>query len=120
MPRTDLLEQSAKRVELDQRSREARLRLEHVERLLVDRPMPRQSLLRRVLRHLGSRIYFGEKVEGRSGKATVTGGRARRARSMAGETGGASGGYAAAPPLTWPTCRASTRIAPVRPGRAGR
>jgi hypothetical protein len=120
MPRTDLLEQSAKRVELDQRSREARLRLEHVERLLVERPMPRQSLLRRALRYLGSRIYFGEKVEGRSSKATLTGGRARRERNMPGETGGASGGFAAAPPLTWPTCPARTRIAPVRPRSAGR
>ena len=37
MPKTDILDQSATRVELDQRSRDARLRLECVERLLVVR-----------------------------------------------------------------------------------
>src|SRR5258705_12646882 len=57
MPRNDVLQSSAPRVELDQRSREARLRLEHVERLLIVRPLPRQSFLRRVLRRLGFRIY---------------------------------------------------------------
>src|ERR1700747_2826519 len=57
MPRTDLLEQSAPRAELDQRSREARLRLEQVERLWVARPLPSRSLLRRLLRRLRSRVY---------------------------------------------------------------
>ena len=71
MPRTDLLDQSATRVELDQRSREARLRLERVERLLVVRPMPEQSLLRRMLQRLGSRIYVVERGKARSPKSRV-------------------------------------------------
>ena len=37
MPRTNLWSQSVPRVELDQRSREARLRLERIERLFVPR-----------------------------------------------------------------------------------
>jgi hypothetical protein len=68
MPRSDLLRLSAPRVELDQRSREARLRLEHVERLLVVRPLPRLSFLKRVLRRLGLRIYVGKQVEGHQGR----------------------------------------------------
>jgi len=67
MPRSDWVQLSAPRVELDQRSREARLRLEHAERLLVVRPLPKQSLLRRVLRRLGLRIYVGEHVAGNRG-----------------------------------------------------
>ena len=41
---------SAPRVELDQRAREARLRLERVERLLVPRPIARYPWLRRLIR----------------------------------------------------------------------
>jgi len=48
MPRNDVLEQSAPRAELDQRSREARLRLERVEQLLAVRSLPRPSLLTRL------------------------------------------------------------------------
>ncbi|HEX9535782.1 MAG TPA: hypothetical protein VF924_09935, partial [Stellaceae bacterium] len=66
MPKPDILDQSATRVELDQRSRDARLRLEYVERLLVVRPPPKQSLLRRFLRCLGSRTRIGRQIEGRS------------------------------------------------------
>ena len=110
MPRIDLLDQSATRVELDQRSREARLRLEHVERLLVVRPMPRQSLLRRVLGHLGSRISVGGRVEGRSAEPALTGGRSRQRSS--GEAGGAGGSSA-----TPPACHRSTPISPLPRGR---
>jgi hypothetical protein len=95
MPRNDLLEQSAPRAELDQRSREARLRLERVERLLLARPLPKSSLLRRALRCLGSKIYGGQQIEGRSTHTTVTGKRARQGRGMRGETGGAAGGFSA-------------------------
>ena len=49
MPRTNLWSQSVPRVELDQRSREARLRLQRIERLLIPRAAVRQSRLRRVL-----------------------------------------------------------------------
>src|SRR5207244_5215122 len=101
MPRSDLLQSSAPRVELDQRSREARLRLAHVERLLVVRPLPRQSLLGRVLRRLGTRNYIGERVEGRSAKAAATGGRRRHGREMPGETGGATGGSCSMPLVSW-------------------
>jgi hypothetical protein len=96
MPRTDLLEQSATRVELDQRSREARLRLEHAERLLAVRPLARQPLLRRFLRYLGLRAYVGEKIAGRSPNATLTGGRAPQGRRMPGETGDAAASLCAA------------------------
>lgn len=49
MPRTNLWDRTVSRVELDQRSREVRLRLEQIERLLVWRAVVRQSRLRRVL-----------------------------------------------------------------------
>jgi hypothetical protein len=102
MPRTDLLGQSARRVELDQRSREARLRLEHIERLLILRRLPRQSLLRRVLRCLGARTYFGGPIAGQSANRTITSGRSRGRRGITKETGSASGGLSTAPPVSWP------------------
>jgi hypothetical protein len=95
MPRNELLEQSAPRAELDQRSREARLRLERVEQLLAVRSLPRPSLLRRVLRRLGPRIYRGQQIGDRSAGPAGTGGRARRERRMRGEAGGAAGGFPA-------------------------
>ena len=49
MLRSNLWSRSVPRVELDQRSREARLRLERIERLLILRAAVRQSRLRRVL-----------------------------------------------------------------------
>ena len=49
MPRIEIWSQSVPRVELDQRSREARLRLEQIERLLLWRAAVRQLRLRRVL-----------------------------------------------------------------------
>jgi hypothetical protein len=118
MPRTDLLEQSATRVELDQRSREARLRLEHVERLLMLRRLPRQSLLARVLRCFGSRVYSGEQIAGQSANRTLTGGRSRGRRRMTEETGGASGGLSAAPPVSWPNPGKCVRINRVGSGPA--
>src|SRR5215472_17540818 len=97
MPKTGLLDQSATRVELDQRSRDARRRLEYVERLLVVRPLPRQSLLRRVLNCLGPRSRVGEQIEGRSMIRARIGGRTRREHKTA-ESGGAAGSFPAAPP----------------------
>lgn len=113
MPRTDLLEQSAPRAEVDQRSRDARLRLENVERHLVDRPLPRQSLLKRLLRCLGSRIPRAGRIEGRSMSTGPTGGRTRRDREAPAEGGGV--GYPAAPQAAGPTYAASARIGPARP-----
>jgi len=118
MPRTDLLDQSATRVELDQRSREARLRLERVERLLVVRPTPVQSLLRRVLKRLGSRIYVVERGKARSPKSRVTRGR-RQTNSVPGRAGGAGRIYAA-PPAPWPACSRRAAAFPFPAERANR
>lgn len=95
MPKYDLLEQSAPRAELDQRSREARLRLENVERLLMARPLPKPSLLRRVLRRLGAKIYAGQQIGGRSARTTVTRRPSRQARRVQGQEGGAAGRFGA-------------------------
>jgi hypothetical protein len=114
MPRTDLLEQSATRVELDQRSREARLRLERVQRLLLVRPLPRQSLLRRVLRRLGSRGYIGGRIASETANRTRGNGRPREKRATTGKVGGVSGGLSAAPPVPWALsskCRMAAGIA---------
>jgi hypothetical protein len=108
MPKTDLLELSATRVELDQRSREARLRLEYVERLLAVRPFPQQSMLRRFLRRLGSRICFATQIEGRSARPMTRRGRERRTSGQPG--GGTSGGFSAAPPGGWPNCSRAARV----------
>ncbi len=115
MPRTDLLDQSATRVELDQRSREARLRLEYVERLLGVRSLPRQSLLRRFLRRLGSRICFARQIGGRSMRPVA---RSGREQGVSGETGGGtSGGFSAAPPVGWANCSRDARMSLVGPDR---
>lgn len=95
MPKYDRLEQSAPRAELDQRSREARLRLENVERLLIARPLPKPSLLRRVLRCLGAKIYAGQQIVGRSARTTVTRGPSHQARRNQGQVGGVAGGFRA-------------------------
>jgi len=47
--KVDLWNRSVPRVELDQRARDARLRLERIERLLVPRAAVTASWLRRVL-----------------------------------------------------------------------
>jgi hypothetical protein len=40
--------------------------------LIVMRLLPRQSLLKRMLRRLGSRIFAGAQIGGRSARATLT------------------------------------------------
>jgi hypothetical protein len=57
MLRINLWSQSVPRVELDQRSREAHLRLERIERLLVPRAAVTDSWLRRLLCLLRFGIY---------------------------------------------------------------
>ena len=104
MPITELLEQSAPRAELDQRSRETRLRLEQIERLLVVRPLPRQSLLRRVVYCFRSRIYVGAPMEGRSTAATLSGMHPERGSQAPGETTSAAGSPPAARLPEWPHC----------------
>ena len=113
MPKPDTLDQSATRVELDQRSRDARLRLEYVERLLVVRPLPRQSLLSRFLRCLGSRTRIGEQIEGRSMIAIASPRRASREREPA-ESGGGGDTLSAAFPEGWQNCSRDARIGPGR------
>ena len=113
MPKPDVLDQSATRVELDQRSRDARLRLECVERLLVVRPLPRQSLLRRFLRSLGSRARIGGQIKVRSMIAIASAGRAGREREPA-ESGGGGDILSAALPGGWPNCPRDARIGPGR------
>ena len=114
MPKTELLDLSAPRAELDQRSREARLRLEQVERLLVVRPLPRQSLVRRVVHCFRSRIYVGERIEGRSADPTLSGTHSGRASQTPRETNSATGGLPAAPPATWSHCIGRGRISLVQ------
>jgi hypothetical protein len=114
MPRTDLLQQSATRVELDQRSRDARLRLETVERHLVVLPLPTPSLLRRVLRCLCSKIYIGRHVESRAAREALRARRMPEGRRMRSTSGGAAGGFPPAPPLTWPNCQNRTRLSAAR------
>ncbi|HYZ42893.1 MAG TPA: hypothetical protein VE687_20030 [Stellaceae bacterium] len=105
----NLLERCAARVELDQRSREARLRLQQVERLFAPHPLPRQSLLRRLLRCLGSRNYVGETIVACLANPTVTGNQRRREQQIPDEPGFAAEGFAALPPAAWPNCRGNAR-----------
>jgi len=117
MPITELLEQSAPRAELDQRSRETRLRLEQVERLLVVRPLPRQSLLRRVVYCFRSRIYAGAPMDGRSTATTLSGKHPERGESQApGETTSAAGSPPAARLPEWPHCVRGKRASFIQPG----
>jgi hypothetical protein len=118
MPRTELLDLSAPRAELDQRSRDARLRLEQVERLLVVRPWPRQSLLRRVVRCLRFRIYVGQ-IESRSTDGNLSGTYPERGRQTPSEKSSAAGNTPAARPGAWPHCMRGPRSDIVRSGPVG-
>jgi hypothetical protein len=57
VPRFNLWDQSFSRAELDQRSREAWIRLERQVRLLIPRTTGTHSLLRRLVRVLSARRY---------------------------------------------------------------
>jgi hypothetical protein len=59
MPSINFWSRSLSRVELDQRSREARLRLERIERLLLSRVAVRQPRLRRLISLLSVGEYGG-------------------------------------------------------------
>jgi hypothetical protein len=63
VPRTDLWRTSATRVEVDSRSREARLQLEQAQRVLA---LPTQSWLSRMYSRFGLRLFGGGQVEGQS------------------------------------------------------
>jgi hypothetical protein len=66
MLRTNLWSKSVSRVELDHRSREARLRLERTERLFTPRAAVTHFRLRRFLCLLAIGAYFGAAREGRT------------------------------------------------------
>ena len=67
---------SAARVEIDHRAREARLRLEQLERLLISRVLPTRSQPKRMLDRRGLRFFRGGCVQTRSTKLAP--GRRRR------------------------------------------
>ena len=68
MVKAILCNRSASRVEIDQRARDARLRLEQIEQLLVSRTVVPASSLSQVLCH------FGFARPGESWRASRTGG----------------------------------------------
>ena len=72
MFRPDFCSRDAPRVEIDYRAREARLRLEHLERLLILRVLP-TSRPKRVLDRRGLRFFSGGCVQNRSTKIAPPG-----------------------------------------------
>ena len=88
----DLWWWSEARVEIDQRAREARLRLEHLERLLISRLLPTRSWPRRVLQHRALRFFRGGCVQSRSTKVAPPGPRRRHAHHIPTEVCIAAGG----------------------------
>ena len=96
MSRIDLWRQSATRVEIDHRAREARLRLEHLERLLIMRALPAQSWLSRILFRREGRSFSGARMPDRSTKIDRTGVRRREARHIPTRLCGAASGLALA------------------------
>ena len=81
MLRPDLWWWNAARVEIDHRAREARLRLEHLERLLILRVLP-VSRPRRVFDRRGLRFFRGGCVQSRSTKVAPPGPRYGQARPI--------------------------------------
>ena len=65
MPKINFWSQNVPRVEIDQRSREARLRIERIERLLVPHAAVRQSRLWGIVYLFRVRIYRGTLQESR-------------------------------------------------------
>src|SRR5215471_1543490 len=64
MPRSNLWSQSVPRIELDQRSREARLRFERIDRVFILRATVTHSRLRRLLYLMTVGRYGGPPQEG--------------------------------------------------------
>jgi hypothetical protein len=96
MARIDLWRWSATRVEIDHRAREARLRLEHLERLLKMRTLPAQSWVSRILYRREGRFFSGGRMPDRSTKIDPTGERRREARHFPAALCGATSGLALA------------------------
>lgn len=96
MSRIDLWRRSATRVEVDHRAREARLRLEHLERLLIMHALPTGSWVSRVLFRREGRFFSGARMPDRSTKIDPTGVRRREARHIPSGHCGATSGLALA------------------------
>jgi len=73
MWRPDLWSLSAARVEIDHRAREARLRLEQIERLLISRVLPERAQPRPMPQRRGLRFFRGGCVQTRSTKVAPPG-----------------------------------------------
>ena len=82
MLRPDLWWRSAARVEIDHRARETRLRLEHLERLLISRVLPTRSWPGRPDYRRGPRFFSGGRAQSRSPKITPTGMRRPQSRDI--------------------------------------
>ena len=82
MLRPDLWWWSATRVEIDQRARETRLRLEHLERLLISRVLPTPSSPGQPDYRRGPRFFRGGRAQSRSAKITPTGMRRPQSRDI--------------------------------------
>ena len=72
MLKPDFWRQSEARAEIDQRAREARLRLEHLERLLKIRALPVRSWRGLLDYARGPRFFRGGRVRARSTKIPAT------------------------------------------------
>ena len=72
MLKPDFWLRSAARAEIDQRAREARLRLEHLERLLKIRALPVRSWRGLLDYARGPRFFRGGRVRARSTKTAAT------------------------------------------------
>jgi hypothetical protein len=77
MLRPDLWWWSAARVEIDHRARETRLRLEHLERLLISRVLPTRASPGQPDYRRGPRFFRGGRTQSRSAKITPIGMRRR-------------------------------------------
>ena len=71
---------NAARVEIDQRARDARLQLEHLERLFKVRLLPTRWLPRLGLDRRGPRFFRGGCVQSRAAKVAPPGPRRRHTR----------------------------------------
>ena len=83
---------SAARVEIDHRAREARLGLEHLERLLILRVLPTPSQPKRALDRRGLRFFRGGCAQTRSTRMAHSGPRRRRESPIPTEVFIAAGG----------------------------
>jgi hypothetical protein len=73
MSRTELAWWSAARIEIDHRAREARLRLEQLERRVLLHVLPPQPWLRWRRYRLGPRFFGGGREQSRSTRTAATG-----------------------------------------------